>query len=78
MTKERHLVNRIRLYIFVMVTSFFLQGAFLSSAIESNGSTAAWIVWAVVLTFSITTATIAGVRASRLSKQYKKLKWGEE
>jgi hypothetical protein len=77
-SEEQFLVNRIRVYILVMVLSFSLQGPFLIWALESNGSAVAWIIWAAILAFSVTALGIAGVRAGRLSKRYRKLKWGEE
>jgi hypothetical protein len=77
MPEEHVLANRIRVYVFVMVASFFLQGAFLASALSSEGSTAAWAIWGAVLVFAAAVAIYAGVRASRLSKRYRQLKWGE-
>ena len=76
--EEQGLVRRIRVYIFVMVACFFLQAAFLASAIRSAGSTEAWVIWGAVLAFVAAAAVYAGVRASRLSKRYRQMKWGEE
>jgi hypothetical protein len=78
MPEEHVLANRIRVYVFVMVASFSLQGAFLASALRSDGSTVAWAMWAAVLVFAAAVAIYAGVRASRLSKRYRQLKWGEK
>lgn len=66
------------MYIFVMVASFFLQGAFLAWALRTDGSATAWIVWLAVLVFCVPATIFAGVNAYKLSKQYRKLKWGEE
>jgi hypothetical protein len=78
MSDEQRLANRIRVYVLVAVLSISLQGVFLSSAIKSDGSSGAWVLWLVILAFSATTTTIACVRASRLSKRYRQLKWGEK
>ena len=78
MTSTERLTSRIRVYIFVMVACFFLQGAFLASALRSDGSATAWIVWGVVLAFCVPAAIYAGISADKLSKQYRKSKWGAE
>jgi hypothetical protein len=76
--EERRLIYRIRVYIVVGILSVSLQGVVLASAIESSGSTRVWVLWAAVFAFSATTTAIACVRASRLSKRYRQLKWEEK
>ena len=75
--RERQLATRIRLDILVMSASFALQGAFLASAL-SSGEAGMWLAWLVVLVFACVCIVVAGRRASRLSKQYRRLKWGEK
>jgi hypothetical protein len=58
-SEERHLIQRIRVYVFVGIACFFLQGSVLSYAIDSNGSTQAWVLWAVTFAFSATATTYA-------------------
>jgi hypothetical protein len=78
MPEEHVLENRIRVYVFVLVASFSLQGAFFASALSSDGSTVAWAMWVAVLVVVAAVAIYAGVRASRLAKRYRQLKWGEK
>ena len=76
--EERRLLHRIRLDVLVAVACLSLQGSVLGYAIFTDGSTRVWVLWVVVLAFSATAATIALVRATRLSKRYRSLKWGEK
>jgi hypothetical protein len=78
MTEEQRLANRIRTYVIAAVLSFSVQGAFLVSALESNGSTTAWLLWVAAVVFTVTVAVYAGVRANTLSKRYRYLKYGEK
>ncbi|MFP7761639.1 hypothetical protein [Marisediminicola sp. LYQ85] len=75
--EKSRLVRRMRLDVAAMVLSFFVQGAFLANVLESGGEAAAWIAWVVVLVIVIVVMVVAGTRASRLSKRYRQLKWGE-
>ncbi|MFP7834626.1 hypothetical protein [Marisediminicola sp. LYQ134] len=78
MTEEQLLATRIRSYVVAAVLSFSVQGAFLVSAIESDGSTTAWMIWVAALAFTVTVMVYAMVRASKLSKRYRYLKYGEK
>lgn len=75
--EERRLVRRIRFNIAVIVLGFFLQGAFLATALKSGGSVRDWIAWAVVVIVALGAIVVAAVRASRMSKRCRLLKWGE-
>lgn len=74
---ERRLSARIRTYVAAMVLSFFLQGAFLANALRSGGSLEAWLTWGVVVVVALAGIVFAGVRASRLARRYRRLRWGE-
>ncbi len=78
MTEEQRLANRIRVYIVAAVLSFSVQGAFLVSALTSDGSTTAWLMWGAALAFTVAAVIYAMVRASTLSKRYRSLKYGEK
>lgn len=77
-SEERLLATRIRRDVLVAIACVSLQGAVLGYAIFTDGSTRVWVLWAVVLIFSITAGSFALVRATRLSRRYRFLKWGEK
>jgi hypothetical protein len=77
-SEERYLAHRIRIDVLVAVACFFLQSSVLGHAIFADGSPWSWILWVVVFAFSASAATYALVRATRLSKRYRYLKWGEK
>lgn len=76
--EQRRLARRIRTDVVVAIVCFSLQGSVLAYAITSDGSQQAWVLWVAVFAFSASTATYALVRASRLAKRYRYLKWGEK
>jgi hypothetical protein len=78
MTEEQLLANRIRAYVIAAVLSVSLQGAFLVSALRSNGSTTAWILWVAAFAFTVAVVVYAMVRAGKLSKRYRYVKYGEK
>jgi hypothetical protein len=71
------LAKRIRTYVIAMILSFFLQGAFLVNALQSDEALGAWLTWVVVLVFAIAAIVFAAVRSGRMAKRYRHLKWGE-
>ncbi len=75
--EEASLTRRIRIDIAAMVLTFFLQGAFLVNALR-NGSTTGWVTWAVVAALAGIVIFFAGRRASRLSRRYRQLRWGDK
>jgi hypothetical protein len=77
-SEERHLLQRTRVYVFVAIACVFLQGSVLSYAIDSNGLPRAWALWVAVFAFSATAFVYSVVRANKLSKRYRYLKWGEK
>jgi hypothetical protein len=77
-TEEQLLLKRMRTYAMAQVLSVALQGAFLVSALKSNGSTTSWIMWVAALAFTVTVWVYAAPRVSKLSKRYRYLKWGEK
>lgn len=74
---ERRLSARTRTYVAAMVMSFFLQGAFLVNALRSEESLGAWLTWGVVFVVALAGIVFAGVRANRLARRYRRLRWGE-
>ncbi|MET0989797.1 MAG: hypothetical protein ABWY54_04035 [Glaciihabitans sp.] len=76
--EERRLATRIRLDVVVAIARFFTQGSVLGYAISTDGSAGLWVLWAIVFVICATAATCAMVRAARLSRRYRFLKWGEE
>jgi hypothetical protein len=76
--EERRLARRIRLDVLVALASFFLQSSVLGYALFTDGSTRVWVLWVALLAFSGSVATFSLVRASRLSRRYRFLKWGEK
>lgn len=77
-SEERRLAHRIRLDVLLAIACFSLQGIVLAYAIGSNGSPRAWVFWIAVFAFSASAATYAMIRASKLSKRYRYLKWGDK
>ncbi|MFM2719778.1 hypothetical protein [Microbacterium mcarthurae (nom. nud.)] len=73
----RRLSARTRTYVAAMVLSFFLQGAFLVNAVRSEESLGAWLTWGVVFVIALAGIVFTGVRASRLARRYRRLRWGE-
>ena len=74
---QQRLARRIWTYVIAMILSFFLQGAFLVNALQSDGAIEAWLTWVVVLALAIAAIIVAAVRSGRMAKRYRKLKWGE-
>lgn len=77
-SEEQRLARRIRTYVVVALLSISLQGMVLAYALDGHGSVGMWVLWAAVFVFSATATTCAMVRASKLSKRYRRLKWGEK
>jgi hypothetical protein len=76
--EERAVVTRIRLDVFICITTFGLQGAFLANALHSGNGLGPWVLWGVILLFSAAVIVFAMRRASRLSKRWRQHKWGEK
>jgi hypothetical protein len=78
MSEEQQLARRIREYVVSAIASFSLQGAVLAYALFTEGSARVWTLWAVVFALSVATTSVALVRATRLSKRFRFLRWGEK
>jgi hypothetical protein len=78
MADEQQLARRIREYMVAAIASFSLQGGVLAYALFTEGSTRVWTLWAAVFALSVATISVALVRATRLSKRFRSVKWGEK
>ncbi|MCG7416555.1 hypothetical protein MHY30_03395 [Microbacterium sp. ACRRU] len=47
------------------------------NALRSGGSLEAWLTWGVVFVVALAEIVFAGVRANRLARRYRRLRWNE-